>query len=55
VKGSPCHSSRPWDGVNAITGATEALRLLLAKVKVDKRHPQLGPAVVDGQPHPQLS
>jgi acetylornithine deacetylase/succinyl-diaminopimelate desuccinylase-like protein len=42
VKGSPCHSSRPWDGVNAITGATEAIRLLLAKVKVDKSHPQLG-------------
>ena len=42
VKGSPCHSSRPWDGVNAITGATEAIRLLLAKVKLDKSHPQLG-------------
>jgi acetylornithine deacetylase/succinyl-diaminopimelate desuccinylase-like protein len=42
VKGSPCHSSRPWDGVNAITGATEAIRLLLAEVKVDKSHPQLG-------------
>ena len=42
VKGSPCHSSRPWDGVNAITGATEAIRLLLDKVKVDKSHPQLG-------------
>jgi len=42
VKGAPCHSSRPWDGVNAITGATEAIRLLLAKVKLDKSHPQLG-------------
>jgi acetylornithine deacetylase/succinyl-diaminopimelate desuccinylase-like protein len=42
VKGSPCHSSRPWDGVNAITGATEAIRVLLAKVKLDKSHPQLG-------------
>jgi len=42
VKGAPCHSSRPWDGVNAISGATEAIRLLLAKVKVDKSHPQLG-------------
>ena len=42
VKGSPCHSSRPWDGVNAVTGATEAIRLLLRKVKVDKSHPQLG-------------
>jgi acetylornithine deacetylase len=42
VKGSPCHSSRPWDGVNAISGATHAIRLLLDKVKVDKTHPQLG-------------
>jgi succinyl-diaminopimelate desuccinylase len=42
VKGSPCHSSRPWDGSNAITGATEAIVRLLAKVKVDKSHPQLG-------------
>src|SRR5262249_61394935 len=30
------------DGVNAIAGASEAIRLLLAKVKVDKSHPQLG-------------
>jgi len=42
VKGSPCHSSRPWDGINAVTGATEAIRLLLGKVKLDKSHPQLG-------------
>src|SRR5262249_3955521 len=42
VKGSPCHSARPWDGVNAITGATEAIRLLLDKGKLDKNHPQLG-------------
>src|SRR6476646_10199194 len=42
VKGSPCHSSRPWDGANAITGAMEAIRLLLGKTKLDKSHPQLG-------------
>jgi acetylornithine deacetylase/succinyl-diaminopimelate desuccinylase-like protein len=42
VKGSPCHSSRPWDGINAVTGATEAIRLLLGKVKLDNSHPQLG-------------
>jgi acetylornithine deacetylase/succinyl-diaminopimelate desuccinylase-like protein len=42
VKGAPCHSSRPWDGSNAITGATEAIRRLLANVKVDQSHPQLG-------------
>ena len=41
-EGSPCHSSRPWDGVNAVTGATEAIRLLLGKVKLDNSHPQLG-------------
>ncbi len=42
VKGAPCHSSRPWDGANAITGASEAIRRLLAEVKLDKTHPQLG-------------
>jgi len=42
VKGAPCHSSRPWDGSNAITGATEAIRRLLANVKLDRSHPQLG-------------
>src|SRR6266568_4195673 len=44
VKGSPCHSARPWDGINAVTGAIEAIRLLLAKVRLDKSHPQLGQA-----------
>ena len=42
VKGSPCHSARPWDGANAITGAIEAIRRLLSKTKLDKSHPQLG-------------
>src|SRR5262249_32970811 len=42
VKGSPRHSSRAWDGVHAVTRATEAISLLLQKVKVDKSHPQLG-------------
>ncbi len=42
VKGSPCHSSRPHDGANAITGAMEAIRLLTAGVKLDRTHPQLG-------------
>jgi acetylornithine deacetylase/succinyl-diaminopimelate desuccinylase-like protein len=42
VKGAPCHSSRPWDGINAITGASECIRRLLAKVKVDASHPELG-------------
>jgi acetylornithine deacetylase/succinyl-diaminopimelate desuccinylase-like protein len=42
VRGAPCHSSRPWDGANAVTGASEAIRRLLAEVKLDKTHPQLG-------------
>jgi acetylornithine deacetylase/succinyl-diaminopimelate desuccinylase-like protein len=42
IKGSPCHSARPWDGANAITGAMTAIRLLLGKVKLEKSHPELG-------------
>jgi acetylornithine deacetylase/succinyl-diaminopimelate desuccinylase-like protein len=42
VKGAPCHSARPSDGINAITGATEAISRLLRKVKLDEHHPQLG-------------
>lgn len=42
VKGVPCHSSRPHDGANAITGAMEAIRLLIGEVKLDRTHPQLG-------------
>ncbi len=42
VKGAPCHSARPWDGINAITGAVEAIQRLLAKTKLDRSHPQLG-------------
>ncbi len=42
VKGAPCHSSRPHDGANAITGAMETIRRLIAEVKLDRTHPQLG-------------
>jgi acetylornithine deacetylase/succinyl-diaminopimelate desuccinylase-like protein len=42
VKGAPCHSAKPWEGVNAIIGAMHALGLLFEKVKLDKSHPQLG-------------
>jgi acetylornithine deacetylase/succinyl-diaminopimelate desuccinylase-like protein len=42
VRGSPCHSARPWDGANAITGATQAIKLLLEKVNLSRSHPQLG-------------
>jgi acetylornithine deacetylase/succinyl-diaminopimelate desuccinylase-like protein len=42
ITGAPCHSSRPWDGANAITGAMEAIRRLTTEIKVDRVHPQLG-------------
>jgi len=42
VTGAPCHSSRPWDGANAITGAMEAIRRLTSEIKVDRIHAQLG-------------
>lgn len=42
VKGAPCHSSRPWDGANAITGAMECIDRLLSQVKLGKTHPELG-------------
>src|ERR1019366_10246902 len=42
VRGSPCHSARPWDCANAIAGASEAIRLLFKKVSLDRSHPQLG-------------
>lgn len=42
VKGSPCHSSRPHDGANAITGAMEAIRRLTSEARLDRTHPQLG-------------
>jgi acetylornithine deacetylase len=42
VKGAPCHSARPWDGINAITGAMETIERLLTRTKLDKSHPQLG-------------
>jgi acetylornithine deacetylase/succinyl-diaminopimelate desuccinylase-like protein len=42
VRGSPCHSSRPWDGANAITGAMEAIGRLVGKVDLSRSHPELG-------------
>ncbi len=42
VRGSPCHSSRPWDGANAITGAIEAIGRLVGKVDLSRSHPELG-------------
>ena len=44
VHGSPCHSSRPAEGCNAITGAVEVMRRLTAKLRLPPAHPHLGPA-----------
>jgi len=44
VHGSPCHSSRPMEGCNAITGAIEVARALTEGVRLPPAHPQLGPA-----------
>lgn len=42
VQGSPCHSSKPQEGCNAITGAFEVHRRLLENIRLDDVHPQLG-------------
>jgi acetylornithine deacetylase/succinyl-diaminopimelate desuccinylase-like protein len=44
VRGQPCHSSRPHDGANAVTGAMELLRRLAAEIPDNRSHPQLGTA-----------
>lgn len=43
VQGAPTHSSRPQDGCNAITGATEVIRRLASEIALDRTHPDLGP------------
>ena len=44
VKGKQAHSSRPWEGVNAIDGAMKVLEKLqpLMPYPDDKAHPELG-------------
>ena len=44
VRGKPSHSSRPWDGLNAVEGAVRAIQKLepLMPYPDDKAHPQLG-------------
>jgi len=42
VRGSPCHSSSPSDGCNAITGATRILRRLEKNLMLKGEHPHLG-------------
>jgi acetylornithine deacetylase len=44
VRGSPCHSSRPQEGCNAVTGALEVVRRLNEGIRFDVSHPQLGTA-----------
>ena len=44
VRGTASHSSRPNDGANAVSGATEVLRRLAAAIPNDRKHPQLGTA-----------
>jgi acetylornithine deacetylase/succinyl-diaminopimelate desuccinylase-like protein len=42
VHGSPCHSSRPEEGCNAITGAVEIIRRLTDELRMPSAHPHLG-------------
>jgi acetylornithine deacetylase/succinyl-diaminopimelate desuccinylase-like protein len=42
VHGSPCHSSRPEKGCNAITGALETVRRLIDELRMPAAHPHLG-------------
>ncbi len=44
VKGKPTHSSRPWDGINAVQGAVKVLERLspLMPYPSEKAHPELG-------------
>jgi acetylornithine deacetylase/succinyl-diaminopimelate desuccinylase-like protein len=42
VHGTPCHSSRPEKGCNAITGALEIIRRLTDELRMPSAHPHLG-------------
>ena len=44
IKGKQAHSSRPWEGINAIEGAAKVLEKLkpLMPFPEDKTHPELG-------------
>ena len=44
VHGQPCHSSRPHEGCNAITGAMEVIRRLTNAFAMPRTHPDLGAA-----------
>ncbi len=42
VHGAPCHSSKPHEGCNAITGAIEVIRRLTTEIDLSGGHPDLG-------------
>jgi acetylornithine deacetylase/succinyl-diaminopimelate desuccinylase-like protein len=42
VHGSPCHSSRPVSGCNAVTGALEIVRRITEGLRFTASHPHLG-------------
>jgi acetylornithine deacetylase len=46
VHGKSCHSSRPADGCNAVTGAVDVIRRLGAQFDPSRAHPGLGAATL---------
>lgn len=46
VHGQACHSSRPHEGCNAVTGAVEVIRRLNTEISQEREHPQLGRATL---------
>jgi acetylornithine deacetylase/succinyl-diaminopimelate desuccinylase-like protein len=46
VRGAPCHSSKPQEGVNAITGALRFIATLEAEAASLPHDPDLGPATL---------
>ena len=46
VHGQACHSSRPHEGCNAVTGAVEVIRRLNTEISQERSHPELGRATL---------
>jgi len=46
VRGAPCHSSKPHQGCDAITGAIEFIRRLREAITMSQEHPDLGRATL---------
>ena len=46
VRGSPCHSSKPHEGANAVTGAMLLIQALTGQNATQQEHPQLGRATL---------